>query len=229
MFAGPNGSGKSTFKRELPGHWLGTYLNADDVQQRLDRAIGVDLGGYGVWDAEAKFTTFAKDPGVLSRFEASDTSYEFEGATLYGRGSYLAAVTVEFIRKELLIARTTMSFETVMSHPSKVRFLAEAQAAGYRTYLYFIATENPDINVRRVQLRVAQGGHDVPEPKIRSRYERSLGLLRDAVRQTDRAYLFDSSSGGSFEDSLIAEVTDGRRVELKADVIPAWVQRHLLT
>lgn len=229
MIAGPNGSGKSTLQAGLPDHWIGTFLNADNVQRSLESADGFDLASLDNAQSRSAFERFVDRPGIRSRLTTSDRPYRFEGNRLRGEGSYFAAVVIEFLRYELLRQRRSMTFETVMSHRSKVDFLAEAHRHGYRTYLYFVATRDPDINVRRVQLRVAQGGHDVPESKIRSRYERSLGLLRDAVRQTDRAYLFDSSSGGSFEDSLIAEITDGRRVELKTDFIPAWVQRHLLT
>jgi predicted ABC-type ATPase len=62
-----------------------------------------------------------------------------------------------------------------MSHPSKVALLARAQMAGYRTYLYFIATDDPAINISRVRNRVKLGGHAVPEDRIVQRYHRSLG------------------------------------------------------
>jgi predicted ABC-type ATPase len=80
-----------------------------------------------------------------------------------------------------------------MSHHSKVDLLAQAQAAGYRTYLYFVATDDPVINISRVKSRVKLGGHNVPEDKIAERYHRSLELLMDAIRHTNRAYVFDNS------------------------------------
>jgi len=80
-----------------------------------------------------------------------------------------------------------------MSHHSKADLLAQAQAAGYRTYLYFVATEDPAIDISRVCNRVALGGHSVPEDRIEPLYHRSLGLLMDAIRLTNRAYIFDNS------------------------------------
>ena len=79
--------------------------------------------------------------------------------------------------------------------------LREAKSFGFRTYLYYVATEDPEINISRVALRVAQGGHDVPKAKIISRYHRSLGLVRDAIRHTDRAYFFDTSETVSLYSS----------------------------
>ena len=80
-----------------------------------------------------------------------------------------------------------------MSERCKVQFLTEAQNSDFRTYLYFVATEDPEINVVRVARRVAEGGHDVPKDKILSRFDRSVKLASDAVRHTNRAYFFDTS------------------------------------
>ncbi len=98
---------------------------------------------------------------------------------------------------------------------------------GQSTYLYFIATDDPAINVSRVRNRVRLGGHPVPEDKIAPRYHRSLALLPDAVRATNRAYIFDNS-GGRGEHTWLAEITDGRTLDLKTNPVPAWLKRALL-
>lgn len=41
--------------------------------------------------------------------------------------------------------------------------------------------------------RTAEGGHDVPEDKIRSRYDRGQPLIRQAVLRADRGMVFDNS------------------------------------
>ena len=112
-----------------------------------------------------------------------------------------------------------------MSHRSKVDFLKLAQESGFRTYLYYVATEDPEINVSRVETRVAEGGHDVGREKIVDRYYRSLDLLADAVEHSNRAYIFDNSSD---EKVWIAEVTDGAIFELKSDMMPVWFKTALL-
>lgn len=133
--------------------------------------------------------------------------------------SYFASVAVDFLRQKLLDSGITFTFETVMSHRSKVEFLKLAQDKGFRTYLYYVATEDPDINVSRVESRVAQGGHNVNRDKIVERYSRSLELLSEAVGYANRAYIFDNSSA---EKVWIAEGTDGEVLELKTDIIPHW-------
>ena len=138
--------------------------------------------------------------------------------------SYVASVLADFIRHRLLAAGASFTFETVMSSPDKVAFLHKAQQAGFKTYLYYVATEDPAINIARVQHRVATGGHPVPDDKVISRYGRSLELLSDAVSFTSRAYIFDNSG---HEQVWIAEVTQGVELELKANVMPYWVKTAL--
>ncbi len=141
--------------------------------------------------------------------------------------SYVASVAADFLRRALVERKCSFTFETVMSSPDKVALLAMARSAGYRTYLYYIATDDPQINISRVRNRVKLGGHDVPEDKIVARYHRSLGLLMDAIRHTDRAYIFDNS-GEDLGKTWLAEITDGSLLELKVSQIPAWFKRAVL-
>jgi len=133
------------------------------------------------------------------------------------------------MRQRLLDAGISFTFETVMSSSDKVEFLRKAQERGFRTYLYYVATEDPDINISRVESRVAEGGHPVSREKIVSRYYRSLDLLLDAIQYTNRAYIFDNSSfeGPSTGRVWIAEVTDAAVFEFKADIMPYWFKTAL--
>jgi predicted ABC-type ATPase len=76
---------------------------------------------------------------------------------------------------------------------------------------------------------VKLGGHSVPEDRIAPRYHRSLELLMKAIRHTNRAYIFDNSTDNADrEHAWLAEITDGRTLELKTDRIPAWFKRAVL-
>jgi predicted ABC-type ATPase len=112
-----------------------------------------------------------------------------------------------------------------MSSYDKIELLKVSKSLGYRNYLYYISTSDPSINISRVKNRVAFKGHDVPEDKIISRYYRSLGFLKEAVKLSDRAYIFDNSSD---EKTWICEITNGSDVDFKVDEIPSWVEEYLL-
>jgi predicted ABC-type ATPase len=105
-------------------------------------------------------------------------------------------------RERCLAAGVSFTFETVMSHLSKIEFLARAAAAGFDSVLYFVSTGDPALNVARVAHRVARGGHDVPRDKIVSRYERAMALLPVALTIADRAFVYENSGPEGFRLGL---------------------------
>lgn len=139
--------------------------------------------------------------------------------------SYFASVCADFIRRKLLEKRASFTLETVMSSVDKIELLRAAKRLGYRTYLYFIATDDFEINIARVKQRVEAGGHDVPESKVVERYTRSLNNLSKAIKLSDRAYLFDNSGDASV---WVCEITDGKTIDYKQDEIPNWLYEYVV-
>lgn len=236
MFAGPNGSGKSTLKTVLPVALLGVYLNPDEIESQILRHGFLAVGDFGVTpdaDIDTRMLAFFQQSKFLIDAGLSHKSARLTSAQ--GRldfsqvpvNSYFASVAADFLRRQLLKQKTSFTLETVMSSPDKVDLLEQAQQQGYRTYLYYIATDDPAINISRVRNRVIQGGHPVPEDKIVSRYHRSLDLLMEAIHHTNRAYIFDNS-GQNQERTWLAEITDGKTLEIKVDQIPAWFVEAVL-
>ncbi len=231
MFAGPNGSGKSTIKNKLHPRLLGVYINPNDIERDLRLNGYLDFAAFGLQVTENALREFLEQANLIHEAGLGDAAARLTystGKLFCARddvNSYLASVLADFVRRRLMASRQSFSFETVMSHPSKVELLEAARKQDYRTYLYYVATDDPQINISRVAHRVSKGGHDVPEDKIRERYTRSLDLLLNAIRATRRAYIFENSG----EDcQWLAEITHGREIELKMDSIPAWFQRAVL-
>jgi len=233
MFAGPNGSGKSTLKSVLLQELIGVYLNPDEIEAAIRRTGRLQTADYGVSTNAGEILSFFTQSRLLLENGLQDQAQRLpfaDGQLVFPDGtinSYWASVAADFLRQQLMRQRASFTVETVMSHHSKVDLLRAAQTAGYRTYLYYIATDDPEINISRVRNRVKLGGHPVPEDKIAIRYQRSLALLPEAVRATNRAYIFDNS-GGMGEHTWLAEITDGKNLELKANPVPAWFKKALL-
>ena len=57
----------------------------------------------------------------------------------------------------------------------------------------------------RVKARKMKGGHDVPEDKVRSRYDRSMDFMFQAALVADKSYFFDNSSAKK-DPKVIAQV-----------------------
>lgn len=225
MFAGPNGSGKSTLKTVLRSKLWGVYVNPDEIEKEIKQFDFLDFSRYGLKVEEEEVLTFFQNSKLLEKVDLLDEILElrFNDNKLsfwaVSVNSYLASVAADFIRQKLVQAGRSFTFETVMSSPDKVDFLKKAQVRGYRTYLYYIATENPLINISRVRHRIKMGGHAVPEDKIISRYHRSIALLDEALRYTHRAYIFDNSGS---QRLWLAEVSQGQELEIKAQELPTW-------
>ena len=111
--------------------------------------------------------------------------------------SYRAAEIAADRRRAHVKAQESFVMETVFSHPSKLEFMREARAAGYRLVVYHIGVQDADMNVARVAARVNRKGHPVPEDKIRARRARGEALIREAVRLADLAGVFDNSRAGT--------------------------------
>lgn len=234
MFAGPNGSGKSTLIQSITGKFnIGYFINADVIQSHLARNKFLDYQALNLFPHDIKvedWISFVKNKTETdARFKLNDFKHVmFEGEYLICSkpiNSYIAAVLGEFFRNQLYLNNHSFSFETVMSHPSKVVFLKDLQERGYKTYLYFICTKDPKINIQRVKDRFYKGGHLVDEDKIRQRYLRSLALLKDAFNIVDRAFIIDNSKK---EREFIIEKNNDQ-VTVFQRKVPEWIYHYLLS
>lgn len=135
----------------------------------------------------------------------------------------LAAGLAELRRRELLEARRSFIFETVLSDPvgAKVAFCAEARAASYHVEVHFIGIASPALSLARVIHRVANGGHDVPDDRIHARYPRVMENLRRLIPVASRLTVYDNSEIDRAHRP-VAVFEDGVPVALSAE-LPAWL------
>lgn len=230
MFAGPNGSGKSTLIEVISKNYsMGYYINADNIEADIKNKGFIDCSEYIPTDiTQADWNDFVNTlSDSRMRREALSLTKITKSILLHPRSevdSYYASIVAEFLRNILMKSKESFSFETVMSHPSKVEFLEEAKKKGFKTYLYFISTGDPSINITRVNLREKKGGHGVSEEKIRSRYDKSMELLYQAFLLADRAFIIDSST-----DKLQVLIEkDEDEVQILSNKLPEWINIYLL-
>lgn len=232
VFAGPNGSGKSTIIKEIQQQvFTGIYINADDIERACKDKGFINIGDFGLESTTAIFSDFltkstlgpkAIKEGYRIDLSFSDNIIKVPKAT---NNSYAAALIADYLRNLLIHKGETFSFETVMSHESKLSMLQRAKDSGFKNYLYFISTGSPDINVGRVAARVAKGGHHVDEQKIRDRYDRSMSLLATMIPYCHRCFVFDNS-GESYKWTL--EIQPGQ-IAIKDPHIPEWIFTYVFT
>lgn len=234
MIGGPNGSGKSTLLRWLTeraraDHFpLGFVQNPDAIEREIVKAGRLYLDAWGIDASAGGFDAFARAHSLFTKI--AEPLPVVDGNTLVfepGRSmGYLVPVLCDFFRTQWISSGESFTFETVMSGPDKLDVLKECRSKRYRTYLYYVCTDDVAINYERIENRVKQGGHAVPSDRVEKRYEGSLAQLLPAIKSVNRAYLFDNSGK---EHRRVATFTNGRLEEIHGgDMQPAWFVDHVL-
>jgi predicted ABC-type ATPase len=90
-------------------------------------------------------------------------------------------------------AYQTVGVETVLSTPKYRRLVLAAKKRRFQFRLIYVLLNSPNLQIQRVRLRVAKGGHDVDPGKIIQRRERSLQQLPWFLDEADAAWIYDNS------------------------------------
>ncbi len=122
-------------------------------------------------------------------------------------------------------------FETTLGGRTIPRLLEEAARAGHLLHIWFCGLESPELHLRRVRARVAHGGHDIPEDKIRERWNGSRENLIRLLPHIHHLRVYDNSAEGdpavgiAPSPVLILEMKAGK-ITAPADLtrVPDWAQ-----
>ncbi|UVO53409.1 zeta toxin family protein [Sphingomonas sp. SUN039] len=125
----------------------------------------------------------------------------------------LAAVQrVEKWLESSIEAYQTIGVETVLSSPKYRRLVDLAKARGFEVRMIYAVLDSAELQLERIRVRVAEGGHDVPPDKVRDRRLRSFAEFAWFARHVDRCFVFNNSGG---EPELAAINAGGQFVVLE--------------
>jgi len=97
--------------------------------------------------------------------------------------------------KRLSRAKVDFAFESTLSGLAYASRIKEWKGAGYRIEIYFMRLSSPSLALRRVAVRVRQGGHDVPREDVLRRFDRSWNNFENVYRPLADAWLVYDNSG----------------------------------
>jgi predicted ABC-type ATPase len=117
-------------------------------------------------------------------------------------------------------------FETTLAGRSYSGLFHDLRERGYEVDLIFLWVPTIDLAMRRIQDRVLQGGHDVPEVVVRRRFERSIRNFFLRYRPLASTWLLLDNSGETPEPIAVQEGA-GLRI-INARVYNALVDRYAL-
>jgi len=107
--------------------------------------------------------------------------------------------------EEAIKHQRNYAFETTLGGRTIPRLIGEAAAAGIAVRLWYVGLDSAERHLQRIAARVAAGGHDIPESKVRERYKASLENLVMLMPCLTELRVFDNSAETPLATSVTAE------------------------
>ena len=127
--------------------------------------------------------------------------------------------------------RCDFAFETTLGGKTITGLLERALSSGIEVRVWYVGLDTAELHVARVRARVARGGHDIPEARVRDRFDTSrLNLIRLLPRLTelvvyDNSAEADPQTGAAPEPLLVLRWARGKITESCAlPLTPGWAK-----
>src|ERR1700688_150588 len=93
--------------------------------------------------------------------------------------------------------RLDFAFETTLGGHTIAALLHRALSEKMEVRVWYVGLATPELHIARVRSRVAAGGHDIPEAKIRERFNGSRLTLVDLMPRLTELRVYDNSAEGA--------------------------------
>ena len=150
-------------------------------------------------------TTYAlKYLAYLSRYHVFLNADHFANEL---RAQGVPVSRIDLLAAQMLMRRTQeavdqkidLALETTLSGQSYLHAIPFWQQSGYFVEMHYLRLPDVEVSVESVRIRVANGGHDIPEATLRRRFPLSLRNLDTAKGLVDLWYVFDRGQDQSSE------------------------------
>ncbi len=122
--------------------------------------------------------------------------------------------------QDLIKQEKSFAFETTLASRSFVILLKKCKQFGYSTNVIFLWLQSPELAVKRVAIRVKNGGHSIPEDTVRRRYKKGIeNLFKLYMPIVDNWTIYDNSYA---KPELIANKIIGNKIEIINE--SAWLK-----
>jgi len=125
----------------------------------------------------------------------------------------------------------TYAFETTLGGASITKLLLDGARQGAEVHVWFAGLATPELHLKRIAARVAAGGHDIPEAKVRERFDASRANLVKLMPRLASLRVYDNSvdadprAGRRPRPVLLLHMQAGRVVaHAPLRGIPAWAR-----
>ena len=106
-----------------------------------------------------------------------------------------------------------------------IGLIRDARAAGFDVKVIYIGTEDPNLNIGRILIRLSNGGAFAPLGRVANDFEKGVKQLRKISQQVDDLILFDNTPNGRGV-RLVAHFQNGKLARI-ARAVPKWARAVL--
>jgi predicted ABC-type ATPase len=92
--------------------------------------------------------------------------------------------------------RSSFNFETTLGGTTITNLLIRAARNGHEVWIWYVGLVSPELHLERIRARVSRGGHDIPEDRVRARYDSSRQNLIRLLPHVTELRLWDNSKVG---------------------------------
>ncbi len=133
--------------------------------------------------------------------------------------------------QEAIEQRQDFNFESTLGAHTIPSMLEKAAANGARVHIWYVGLDSLERHIARVKARHKAGGHDIPEPDIRRRYDTSRENLVWLMPRLASLLVYDNSAeadpkaGKRPDPKLVLHLEKGRIVA-PSDLLatPGWAK-----
>lgn len=128
------------------------------------------------------------------------------------------------------------AFETTLGGNTVARKLGEATST-HDVAIWFTGLDSPERHLARIRFRVTRGGHDIPEDKVRERYDSARSNLITLLPVLSQLQVYDNSvdalPGQALPNPRLLLQMEQRRIAFPADIetltrTPDWAKPILM-
>ena len=173
-------------------------------------------------------TTFARE--FLSNYADCD---EFINADLIAQAvAPLSPETVSFRAGRLMLEEINVhakrggdfGFETTLSGRSYLGLIRRLKERGYKIHFFFLMLPTVGLALTRIRRRVLEGGHDIPEPVVRRRFDRSIQNFFTHYRQLGDSWILFDNSGAT--PAVVALDKQGKPHIMNGELYETLITRY---
>lgn len=130
-----------------------------------------------------------------------------------------------------IAGRRDFAFETTLGGRTFTALLGMAALEGIEVRVWYVGLTSPELHIARVHRRVAAGGHNIPEAKIRERYHSSRFNLIQLLPKLTELSVYENSeeadprTGAAPELKPILHMAGGKVLSIcELTLTPEWAK-----